>query len=271
MSTIAFIGGGNMARSLIGGLLQKAGSEHTIHVAEPNAEQRDALQRDFSIAAFADNSAAVAAADVVVLAVKPDIVPAVCAELATVDLQQALIISIAAGIRSDQIARWLKQDAAIVRVMPNTPALVGFGANGLYANQRVSNDQKTLATSILETCGICEWVDTEDAINTVTALSGSGPAYFFLMVEAMEEAAIQNGLSAETARHLAIQTCLGAGNMLSRSKETPATLRQRVTSPNGTTQAALESFAASDFRKTVAKAMHAARERAVQLAAENDN
>ncbi len=271
MHRITFIGGGNMARSLIGGLVRDGGDAGAIHVAEPNAPARDSLEREFGVVTHADNHEAVRDADVVVLAVKPQVLPGVCADLGPILAEShPLVISIAAGIRTDQIERWLGTQAAIVRVMPNTPSLIGAGANGLFANARVGDDGRRRARAILDASGICEWIGDEALMDTVTGISGSAPAYFFLMVEALEDAAAAHGLDRESARRLAAQTCLGAGRMMMESGEAPAELRRRVTSPNGTTQAALDSFARDDLRDIVARAVDAARKRGGELAAAND-
>jgi pyrroline-5-carboxylate reductase len=263
---IAFIGGGNMARSLIGGLIRNGAPAKAIGVSEPNAELRDALARDFALAAHADNAAAARNADVLVLAVKPQVMKIVCADLR--DIAQArrpLVISIAAGIRIGQLDDWLGGGAAIVRAMPNTPALIGAGATGAHANARVTAAQREIAQSILGATGSMVWIGDEALMDTVTALSGSGPAYFFLLVEALEDAAVAQGLPRETARELALQTCLGAGRMLREDAAAPAELRRRVTSPGGTTQAALESFAASGFTAIVTRAVAAATQRGREL------
>jgi pyrroline-5-carboxylate reductase len=270
MTRVAFIGGGNMARSLIGGLLKTGVAASTISVAEPLAQAREALAREFGVATFAENRLAAAEAEVLLLAVKPQIMPAIHAELR--DLLQRnrpLLISIAAGVRLAQLERWFGA-LPIVRCMPNTPALIGAGATGLCANSRVSPPQKALAQHMLDAAGITRWIDDEAQMDTVTALSGSGPAYFFALVEAMEAAAVAQGLPRDTARALAAQTCLGAGRMLVESGEDPALLRQRVTSPNGTTQAALESFQADGLPRSVAHAIAAATRRGETLAAELD-
>ncbi|HET7268722.1 MAG TPA: pyrroline-5-carboxylate reductase [Oleiagrimonas sp.] len=271
MNQITFIGGGNMARSLIGGLVSSGADAGAIHVAEPDAEARANLEREFGVTTHDDNNEAISGAEAVMLAVKPQVLPGVCeAVAASVAAAKPLVVSIAAGIRTDQIERWLDTPAAIVRVMPNTPSLIGAGANGLFANARVDKAQRELAQTVLEASGICEWVDDESLMDTVTAVSGSAPAYFFLIVEAMEDAAAARGLPREAARHLAAQTCLGAGRMMIESGEAPAELRRRVTSPNGTTQAALDSLDDSDLRGIMARAMDAARERGAELAAAND-
>jgi pyrroline-5-carboxylate reductase len=180
------------------------------------------------------------------------------------------VISIAAGVRLDQLERWFGAHLPIVRCMPNTPSLIGAGATGLCANARVSPPQKAQAQHILDAVGVTRWIDEEALMDTVTGLSGSGPAYFFALVEALEDAAVAQGLPRDTARALAAQTCLGAGRMLVESGEAPGELRRRVTSPNGTTQAALESFAADGLPRIAARAVAAATRRGAELAAELD-
>ena len=271
MTRLAFIGGGNMARSLIGGLLKTGVAPATISVAEPLAEARQALGREFGVACYAENRLAAAEAEVILLAVKPQIMPAIHTELRdTLQRNRPLLISIAAGVRLDQLERWFGTGLPIVRCMPNTPALIGAGATGLCANSRVSPSQKAQAQHILDAAGITRWINDEALMDTVTALSGSGPAYFFALVEALEAAAVAQGLPRDTARALAAQTCLGAGRMLVEGGEDPAILRQRVTSPNGTTQAALESFSADGLLRITARAVAAATRRGVELAAQLD-
>jgi pyrroline-5-carboxylate reductase len=267
MTQLAFIGGGNMARSLIGGLLKTGILPATISVAEA----RQWLGREFGIACYAENRLAAAQAEVIVLAVKPQIMPAIHAELQdTLQRNRPLLISIAAGVRLDQLERWFGSSLPIVRCMPNTPALIGAGATGLCANHRVSPAQKAQAQHILDAAGITCWIDHEALMDTVTAISGSGPAYFFALVEALEAAAVAQGMPRETARLLAAQTCLGAGRMLVEGGEDPAVLRQRVTSPHGTTQAALESLTADALPRIIARAVAAATERGIALANELD-
>ena len=268
---IAFVGGGNMARSLIGGLLRNGMSAQHVTASEPNPELRDALARDFSIETHASNVDAARHADVVLLAVKPQMTKSVCEGLReTVQATHPLIVSIAAGITIDQLDRWLGGNLAIVRCMPNTPALIGAGAAGLCANVRTTPAQRALAQGIVDAVGVSRWIDDESSIDTVTALSGSGPAYFFLLVEALEEAAVAQGLPRDVARELAAQTCLGAGRMLRESDVDAAELRRRVTSPKGTTQAALESFAADHFADIVARAVAAAKTRGGELSKQMD-
>ena len=271
MTRLAFIGGGNMARSLIGGLLKTGVAAATVSVAEPNAEARQALGRDFGVACYSDNRVAVAEAEVIVLAVKPQVMPTIHGELHDIlQRNRPLLISIAAGVRLDQLERWFGSTLPIVRCMPNTPALIGSGATGLCANSRVSPVQKAQAQHILDAAGLTRWIDDEALMDTVTAVSGSAPAYFFALVEALEEAAVAQGLPRDTARALAAQTCFGAGRMLTEGGEDPAVLRQRVTSPHGTTQAALESFSADGLPRIVARAVAAATRRGAELANELD-
>lgn len=271
MTQLAFIGGGNMARSLIGGLLKTGVAASTIRVAEPQAASRETLGRDFGVACFADNRQAVEQAEVILLAVKPQIMPRIHADLHDIlQRNHPLLISIAAGVRLGQLERWFGANLPIVRCMPNTPALIGAGATGLCANSRVSPAQKAQAQHMLDAAGLTRWIDDEALMDTVTAISGSAPAYFFAMVEALESAAVAQGLPRETARALAGQTCLGAGRMLVESGDDPAILRQRVTSPHGTTQAALESFSTDGLARIVAHAVAAATERGAEMAAELD-
>jgi len=268
---LAFIGGGNMARSLIAAQRARGVPPASIRVAEPNAEAREALAREFDVPVFTDNTEAVIGADCVVLAVKPQVMHDVCVGLAgTLRNTRPLVVSIAAGIRIAQIERLLGGRHAIVRCMPNTPALVGAGASGLCANRNVDDDQRALAERLLGAAGIVRWIDDETQMDIVTALSGSGPAYFFLLVEVMEDAAVQLGLPRETARALAAQTCLGAGHMLADGKETAAILRKRVTSPHGTTAAALDAFERGGFSKLVEQALTAAQRRGAEMSAELD-
>jgi len=264
----AFIGGGNMARSLIGALIGGGVAASSIAVAEPDATTRDALARDFGIAVHAAGADAARGATTIVLAVKPQVLQAVCADLGNaIGSAAPLIVSIAAGIRIDQIERWIGRPLPIVRAMPNTPALIGAGATGLIANARASADDRARAQAMLGAAGRTAWIEREALMDTVTALSGSGPAYFFLLVEALEDAAVAQGLPRETARMLASQTCLGAGRMLAESGDAPATLRERVTSPGGTTAAALAAFDEGGLRELVATAVAAATERGRELSA----
>ncbi|SIQ59268.1 pyrroline-5-carboxylate reductase [Solilutibacter tolerans] len=271
LPTIAFIGGGNMARSLIGGLLQAGATANQVHVAEPVAELRDALARDFNVHVFSDAASAATHAEVWVLAVKPQVLREVCTVLAPVaQANQPLVVSIAAGITGAQIGRWLGGGIAVVRCMPNTPALLGAGVTGLHANSTVNAEQRDIAQTLLTSAGKTVWVDDESLMDAVTGVSGSGPAYVFLLAEALQAAGEAEGLPADAARTLTIETLLGASRMLAADDTPAAELRRRVTSPNGTTQAAIESFEADGFREVVARAVHAARIRGAELAAAND-
>ncbi len=264
----SFIGGGNMARSLVGGLLARGSSPACIHVSEPNAPLREALARDFSINVHADNADAAKRGAVWVFATKPQVLRSVAQALAPIaQQQQPLVISIAAGVSSTQLERWLGGNLAVVRAMPNTPALLGAGATGLFANARVNATQHALAESLMAATGLTAWIADESHMDAVTGLSGSGPAYVFLLAEAMQAAGEAQGLDAETSRILALQTLLGAARMLTESGEPAAVLRQRVTSPGGTTQAALDAFEAGGFRELVATAIAAATRRGAELSA----
>lgn len=265
-SRIAFIGGGNMARSLIGALLRGGASANMITVAEPNADLRAQLTEDFGVAVFAQGIEAVVDADIVMLSIKPQVMRAVCESLAPVlSAKRPTIISIAAGIRLEQIDTWLGGGYPVIRCMPNTPALIGAGASGLIANAAVDATGREHAERILGAAGTTTWIDQEALMDTVTALSGSGPAYFFLLIEALEDAAAAQGLPRDAARALAIQTCLGAARMASEEAESPARLRERVTSPGGTTQAALQAFTDGGFRELVSTAVAAATTRGQEL------
>ncbi|MEO8161747.1 MAG: pyrroline-5-carboxylate reductase [Arenimonas sp.] len=268
---IAFIGGGNMARSLVGGLLARGWDAARIHVADPYAPSREALAADFGIAVHAVNAEAASCAGVWVLAVKPQMLHSVAASLAELaQRQRPLLLSIAAGITSAQLSRWFGGAQAVVRAMPNTPSLLGAGATGLYANALVTPAQREFADRLLAATGTTAWVDDEALMDAVTALSGSGPAYVFLLAEAMQACAEAQGLAPEAARALTLQTLHGAARMLLESGEDAASLRRRVTSPDGTTQAALDSFEAAGFRETVANAIAAATRRGRELSAAND-
>lgn len=269
--TVAFIGGGNMARSLIGGLLARGGNAAQVRVADPHAGTRDALARDFGVQVFETADAAIADATMWVLATKPQVMREVCTQLSGVaQAQQPLVLSIAAGITATQLDRWLGGAVAVVRTMPNTPSLLGAGVTGLFANAHVDADGRAQAQTLLSSAGETVWIDDEARMDAVTAVSGSGPAYVFLLAEAMEDAAIAQGLPAAAARTLVVQTLLGASRMLAESGEAPADLRRRVTSPGGTTHAAIETFEAGGLRTLVAKAIDRAAVRGGELSAAND-
>ncbi len=270
--TLAFIGGGNMARSLIGGLIDNGHPADAILVSEPNAEAATALHDTLGVRVSNDNHAAATQADVLVLAIKPQVLAGVCTEIAEdVRYHRPLVISIAAGIRADSIDGWLGGQTALVRCMPNTPAMVKAGITGLYANPGVSADQRRRAESILRAVGETLWVENEALLDAVTAVSGSGPAYYFFFMEAMIEAGEALGLNRQAASKLTLQTALGAASMAIESDESPATLRRRVTSPGGTTEQAIHGFEAAGLRKIVHDALRAAHDRSVELSAQLGN
>ncbi len=265
-TNIGFIGGGNMAASLITGLTQSGHPPSRIWVSDINAETLNSLSERLLVNTTQDNDQVVNTCDVIVLAVKPQVMQAVAGPLATsVQHKNCLVISIAAGITQATLSKILGQQTAIVRCMPNTPALVLTGATGLHANALVSGVQKELAENILRAVGISLWMENEADIDAVTAVSGSGPAYYFLMMEAMEQAGIELGLSAQTARLLVQQTALGAAKIALEAEDSPATLRECVTSPGGTTQRAINTFQQGGFEALVNKAMVAARDRSIEM------
>lgn len=269
--SIAFIGGGNMARSIIAGLLHQGFNKQQIRVSEPYAPVRENLAKELGLKVDHDNRMVAASSQVWLFAVKPQVMKTVCAELKDLaQAQQPLVISIAAGITASQLDLWLGGNMKVVRAMPNTPALLGAGASGLFASANVNAEQKLIVEQLFQTTGLSIWVANETLIDSVTALSGSGPAYVFLLAEAMQAAAMQQGLSQEIAQALTVQTFVGAAKMLSETSESAAELRKRVTSPNGTTQAAIETFEQNGLREIVQSAMHAASERGKTLSQEND-
>ncbi|MDH5517146.1 MAG: pyrroline-5-carboxylate reductase [Gammaproteobacteria bacterium] len=264
---ITFIGGGNMASSLIAGLLNNQYPASDIHVAEPDQAKAEQLQQQYGITAYTDNQQAIAAADIIVLATKPQVMQQVCKDLAdSAQLSQPLFISIAAGLLSKDISRWLGDNISLVRCMPNTPSLLNQGATGLYANSHVSAQQKQQADQILATAGVNVWVEHETQLDAVTAVSGSGPAYYFLFMEAMQKAAEQLGLDQQQARTLSLHTALGAARMALESDEDAATLRARVTSKGGTTEQAIKIFEQHRLQDIVMQAMQAANDKAIELA-----
>jgi len=264
---ISFIGAGNMASSLIGGLLEDGKTPADIHIADSNPEQLSALQQRFAVTVCKSNNAATEAADILVLAVKPQGLKQVAEEIRdSVQSKQPLVISIAAGVQEKDINRWLGNNVAIVRAMPNTPSLIQTGASGLYANDKVTEDQRNIAETIMRAVGVAVWVDNEQQMDAVTAISGSGPAYYFLFMEAMQAAGEELGLDAKTARLLTLQTAFGATKMALESSEDCATLRQRVTSPGGTTEQALNTFEQGDLRQLIKQAATAAANRSQELA-----
>lgn len=263
--TLAFIGAGNMASALINGLLTDGYPAGNIIASDQLAEKRQSLA-GAGIRVTDDNLEAVSQADVVILAVKPQVLQAVCQEIRTVvEQKKPLIISIAAGVSEASLSQWLDSNAAIVRTMPNTPAMVQTGATVLYANQHVSAQKKDLAESIMRAVGITRWLDSEKTIDAATAVSGSGPAYYFLFMEIMEKAAIDMGLPEETAHLLTLQTALGAARMAIESNDLPQELRNKVTSPGGTTEAAVNHLLENNLPELMSQAMLKARDRAREL------
>jgi pyrroline-5-carboxylate reductase len=269
---IALIGGGNMARGLIGGLLGNGANPALITVSDPIAAGRAALERDFAIRTTDDNASAAGSADVVILAVKPQQMSPVARALApALAARSPLVISVAAGIRAIDLQRWVGAGVPVVRAMPNRPALIGAGASGLYAGKTVGSAQRELAEQVLRASGLCVWVASESDLDLVTALSGSGPAYFFRLAELMAEAAVAQGLEPATARRLAAQTLAGAGKLVAAEIAGAqgadlARMRAEVSSKGGTTEAALAEFDARGFAATVAAAQAAAARRSRELA-----
>ena len=261
---ITFLGGGNMAAALIGGLREKGFSAAGMQVIELNAETRDALTDRFGVRCTDAIDAASLNCEVIVLAVKPQQMREAVAPLVG-KLDTQLIVSIAAGLRVADIGRWLGGHQRIVRTMPNTPALIGAGITGLYAAPGVDAEQRQLADTILAAVGSTLWVEDEAQVDAVTAISGSGPAYVFYFIEALEAAALELGFDLPSARKLALETTLGAARLAESSNDAPAVLRERVTSKGGTTEAALRSLEADAVRTAIARAAKAAAARGREL------
>ena len=260
---LAFIGGGNMASAILGGLLKQGLAPSQVCVVEPFAEAAAKLTADFGVTVHTAATDALAKANVVIWAVKPQVFKEAAMPVAPFTTQ-ALHLSVAAGIRSDSIAHWLKTER-VVRSMPNTPALVGQGITGLYAREGVTAKDQQLITQVLKSTGETLWVDKESDLDVVTALSGSGPAYVFYFLEAMTEAGVKMGLPHAQAYHLAQATFGGATHLARQSSESPEVLRQRVTSKGGTTYAALTSMADAQVKESFIAAMLAAQKRAAEL------
>ncbi|MGB2108560.1 MAG: pyrroline-5-carboxylate reductase [Marinobacter vinifirmus] len=268
-STISFIGAGNMASAIIGGMLDNGYQAGNIWVSAPDDSHLQALRDRFGVSVTTDNRYCAQQADMVVLAVKPQVMAEVCRDIApVVQNTRPLMVSIAAGLGSDTLDSWLGGGLPLVRAMPNTPSLVGKGAAGLFANAAVTAEQKTMVQSVFESIGSALWVDDEEQLHGVTALSGSGPAYFFLMLEALEAAATEAGIAPKTARGLAIQTMAGAAEMAARSEHDPAQLKRNVMSPGGTTERAINTFEDGGMRDLVQKAYNAAFERSQEMSKE---
>lgn len=264
---IACIGCGNMGRCLIGGLIADRYPPENLRVSDPNASQLELLSRQFAVRAETDNLRAVNGANVVVLAVKPQVMRTVVGEVAeAIRGRYPLVVSIAAGIRTNALSRWLGRDVPIVRAMPNAPALVGSGATALYAVASVSRAQREMAEAIMRAVGLTVWLDDESLMDAITAVSGSGPAYFFLFMELIQNAAVRMGLPMETARLMTLQTAFGAAKMALESSADAATLRAQVTSPGGTTEQALKVFQEGGLHSIVETALKAAQTRSDELA-----
>ena len=263
---IAFIGAGNMAGALIGGLIADGIPAERIVAADPSAEKCQVLANGVGIRTTQNNQEAAELADILVFAVKPQILKPVAESLKPqIRERQPLLISIAAGIRTESLMAWLGGNCALVRTMPNTPAMLQAGATVLYATPEVSASQREQAESLMRAVGLTQWIDDEDLMDAVTALSGSGPAYYFLVMEAMESAARVLGLPDQVAHLLTLQTALGAARMALESSDSPQILRTRVTSPGGTTDRAIEVFEDGELRSLIEHAMRAARDRSVEL------
>ena len=269
---IGFIGSGNMAFSLVGGLSSTGVKGQNIWVSDPDNEKTSQMAANYSVNISTDNVELVKTVDIIILAVKPQQLAMVCQQIAAAASQsRPLFISIAAGVLCEDIERWLAADAeksnplALVRCMPNTPALVQSGATALYANPQVSDEQKTLAESILRSAGLTLWLDDETDMNAVTALSGSGPAYFFLIMEALANAGIELGLDKKTAHLLAIQTAFGASKMALESNDSPELLRKKVTSPGGTTEKAINILQEGNIEQLFFTALAGAKQRSIEL------
>lgn len=267
--TIGFIGGGNMATALVKGLITDGTRPNQLLVAEPDKRRREQLAATLSIRTREDNLSIAREADILVLAVKPQVLREVAREISE-QLRQSrpLVISIAAGIRHQDLQRWLGEEVSLVRAMPNTPAMVQSGATGLYAGQQLTEDQRMAAERVMRATGLTRWVEDEAQIDAVTAISGSGPAYFFLFMEALEASGRALGLPAETARLLTLQTALGAAKMALESEASIEELRAQVTSPGGTTEQAIRTFEEGNLRKLVLDAATAARDKSIDLSAQ---
>ena len=267
-TVIGFIGAGNMAYALIKGLLNNGFDANQINISDPNEELLLNRESELKVTTYSDNTSLLINSDIIFFAVKPQVLSSVCLELKGVVKSKHLFVSIVAGIRSSDINRWLGGNFALIRTMPNTPALFQTGVTGLFANELVNNEQKSLVSSILSSVGECFWVNEEKLIDAITAISGSGPAYFFLLMQSMTQAGMALGLDEETANSLSIQTAYGASLMANKTGKDSRTLRAEVTSPNGTTQSAIESFQDQNFEGIVANATRAAYDRARELSNE---
>lgn len=265
---IGFIGAGNMASAIVGGLIRNGLAPSQLYLSDPNEATLEQIANQWAVNTSTDNLASVIPSDVIILAVKPQVMDKVCESISTADLQNKLIISIAAGITLDNLTQWLKQpnQVAMVRAMPNTPALVNEGATGFFSNSAVDEDQKQITNELFSSIGLCVEVAAEADIDAVTAISGSGPAYFFYLMEAMIEAGENIGLAPDVARRLALQTAKGAATLALKESAEPKELRRRVTSPGGTTEAAINTFENQGVKQSIQAGIIAARQKAIELA-----
>lgn len=265
-NTTGFIGGGNMARSMIGGLVNMGRAKNTIKVSEPDPLKREYFEQTLAIEAVAENHRLLPRCDTLILAVKPQVLKEALQPLQPLLLQhRPLLLSIAAGVRGSDIDKWSGGGHAVVRAMPNTPALVGSGATGLYANPKVTADQRDQAESLMRAVGVTVWLGQESLLDHVTALSGSGPAYFMLFMEALEQAGVEHGLDRDVAHLLVMETCLGAAKLAMESEEDLPELRRRVTSPGGTTEKAVQVMENANIKRIINDAFEAASRRADEL------
>lgn len=267
MTKIAFIGAGNMNRAIIIGLIKSGFPPANVIVSNPSPQKRESLAQELGVLHTADNVEAASFADIIVLGVKPYLITEVCKHLkATIDLADKCFISVAAGTTIEQMQDAAGQGQPVIRVMPNTPSQIGLGVSGIYASEQVTEDQKAIATQVMESVGIVKWLDKESDIDHIIAVSGSAPAYFFLFMEAMAAEAVRLGFSEQESRELVQQTALGAAQMVVDSSSSIATLRENVTSKGGTTQAALKAFTDGGLPELVSDAMQAAIKRAKEMA-----
>lgn len=267
--TVSFIGAGNMAKAIIGGMLDSGFQADNIWTSAPDDNHLQAIKQSFGVSITTDNRHCAQQADILILAVKPQVMRQVCDHITpSVQNTRPLVVSIAAGLEAATLDAWLGGGLPLVRVMPNTPSLVGKGAAGLFANEQVSEQQRDSVEAIFSSIGSALWVEDEGLLHAVTGLSGSGPAYFFLMLEALEEAATEAGLEATTARTLAIQTMAGAAEMAARSEHDPAQLKRNVMSPGGTTEQAINTFEQGGMRELVGSAYRNAVKRSKAMAKE---
>lgn len=268
---IRFIGAGNMAASLIGGLINKGLTASQITASDPGQNQREYIEKQFQILTYGDNNSHFGMPDIVMIAVKPQIMKQVLQDVSpSIVKTNPLVVSVAAGITTTQINKWLNAQLPVVRTMPNTPALIGQGAIGMYANDLVNDNQLMMTEQVMDAVGTSIWVKDEIQIDTVTALSGSGPAYFFMFMEYLQQAAEKLGLSSDDAALLSKKTAIGSALLAERSPETLSQLKDRVTSPNGTTAAALESFTQAHIDQIIEQAIKSAHNRSIELSKEFD-